>query len=69
MAIEEGDTTLRSSMLRAKIEVKSFTSRSGKLVTALGFVISYRNRREPGLVQQLLNAGGDPNGIVSKPYS
>jgi ankyrin repeat protein len=68
-AIEEGDTTLCSNMLMAKMDVNSFAARDYKLVTALGFAISYRNGREPGLVQQLLNAGGDPNGIVSKPVS
>ena len=68
-AIEEGDATLFSNLLMAKMDVNSFTTGSHEGVTALGFAISYRNGKEPGLVQQLLNAGGDPNGIVSKPWS
>ncbi|KIN05391.1 hypothetical protein OIDMADRAFT_51203 [Oidiodendron maius Zn] len=68
-AIEEEDATLLSNLLKAKMDVNSFTARSYKpVINALGFAISYRNGKEPGLVQQLLNAGGDLNGIVSMPW-
>ncbi|KAF8856666.1 ankyrin [Acephala macrosclerotiorum] len=67
-AIEKGDATLLNTMLTAKFDVNSFSIHDHTLLTVLGFAIIYRKGRDPELVQKLIDAGGDPNSIVRKPY-
>jgi ankyrin repeat protein len=66
--IEKGNAILLNTMLTARFDVNSFSKQNNTLLTALGFAIMYQKGVRLELVQKLIDAGGDSNGIVRKPY-
>lgn len=67
-AIEKEDALMLNAMLSAKFDVNSFSKQGDILLTPLGFAIVDRKDMNLELVPKLIDAGGDVNGIVRKPY-
>jgi ankyrin repeat protein len=66
-AIEKRDDTLLNNILAAKFDVNGFSKQTDTLLTAFGFAIMYRKGTDLKLVQQLIDAGGNPNAMVRRP--
>ena len=64
IAIKQDDEQVLDALLKAKLDVNAFATVSSREINALGTAIRIYGRHKLEIIEKLISAGSDPNGVV-----